>query len=79
MDRCEDQEDSVEEKFVTMKEAQEILNVSNYTMWKMVKDGRIKAYQSEVDRRRKLIRRSDLDGIMQARPIEEFQDPKIAA
>ena len=69
----------MEEQYVTMREAQEILKVSNYTMWKMVKDGRIKAYQSEVDRRRKLIRRSDLDTIMQAQPIEVSQGPKVAA
>lgn len=69
----------MEEQFVTMREAQEILRVSNYTMWKMVKEGRIKAYQSDVDRRRKLIRRSDLEAIMQARPIGECQDPKLAA
>lgn len=69
----------MEEQFVTMKEAQEILNVSNYTMWKMVRDGRVKAYQSDVDRRRKLIRRADLEDLKQARPIEDLQVPKIAA
>ncbi len=69
----------MEEQFVTMKEAQEILGISNYTMWKMVKDGRVKAYQSGVDRRRKLIRKSDLEAIKRARPIEEMQGPKIAA
>ncbi len=74
-----DQENVMEEQFVTMREAQEILNVSNYTMWKMVKEGRVPAYQSQVDRRRKLIRRSDLDTIKEARPIKETESPKRAA
>jgi excisionase family DNA binding protein len=69
----------MEDEFVTMREAQEILDVSNYTMWKMVKDGRVEAFQSGVDRRRKLIRRSDLEALKQPRPIEELQSLKMAA
>jgi excisionase family DNA binding protein len=58
------------EEFVTMREAQEILGVSNFTIWQMVKDGRLPTFRSEVDRRKKLIRRSDLDAMLAPRPID---------
>lgn len=51
--------------FVTMKEAQEILGVSNYTIWQMVKTGRLTAYRSQVDRRRKMIPREDVERLKQ--------------
>ncbi len=37
--------------YVSMREAEEILGVSNFTIWQMVRDGRRPAYQSETDRR----------------------------
>lgn len=58
------------EEYVTMREAQEILGVSNFTIWKMVKDGRLVTYQSGVDRRRKLVKRSDLEALMEVKPIK---------
>jgi excisionase family DNA binding protein len=58
------------EEFVTMREAQEILGVSNFTIWQMVKDGRLPTFRSEVDRRKKLIRRSDLDAMLAPKPID---------
>ena len=66
------------DEFVTMREAREILGVSNFTIWQMVKDGRLTAYQSGTDRRKKLIRRADLDALLQPRPIPR-EDPKKAA
>jgi excisionase family DNA binding protein len=53
----------VGEEFVTMSEAQEMLGVSNFTIWRMVKDGRLTAYPSQIDRRKKLIRRSDIEAL----------------
>jgi len=58
------------EEFVTMREAQEILGVSNFTIWQMVKDGRLPTFRSEVDRRKKLIRRSDLNTMLAPKPID---------
>lgn len=57
-------------EYVTMAQAQEILGVSGRTMWKLVKDGRLQAYTSAIDKRRKMIRRSDLDELTELRPIE---------
>lgn len=56
-------------EFVTMREAQEILGVSNFTMWQLVKRGELAAYQSATDRRKKLVRRSDLDALRAPKPI----------
>lgn len=57
-------------EYVTMAEAQKILGVSNRTIWAMVKDGRLQAYESPTDRRRKLILREDLGRFVLPRPIE---------
>ena len=65
------------DEFVPMKVAREILGVSNFTIWQMVKDGRLVAYESQTDRRKKLIRRSDLDSLM--RPGQPLDEAKKAA
>lgn len=57
-------------EYVTMKEAQEILGVSNYTMWRLVKEGELTAYQSTTDRRRKMILRSDLEKLTELHPVD---------
>lgn len=67
------------EEFVTMREAQEILGVSSFTIWRMVRDGELRAYQSGTDRRKKLIRRSDLDALAKPKPIPVGQAKKVAA
>jgi excisionase family DNA binding protein len=53
----------VDEEFVTMREAQELLGVSSFTVWRMVKDGRLPAFPSKIDRRKKLIRRADIEAL----------------
>ena len=58
------------DEFVTLGEAQEILGVSNFTIWQMVKDGRLATFRSDVDRRKKLVRRSDLDALRTPKPVE---------
>ena len=70
----------MDDEYVTMREAQKILGVSNFTMWQLVKRGDLTAYQSATDRRKKLIRRADLDALRAVRPIEVAEgDTKKAA
>jgi excisionase family DNA binding protein len=66
-------------EFVTMREAQEILGVSNFTMWRMVRDGELTAYQSATDKRKKLIRRADLEALLRPQPIPSGEAKKAAA
>ncbi|MDP9358506.1 MAG: helix-turn-helix domain-containing protein [Chloroflexota bacterium] len=67
------------DEFVSMREAQEILGVSNFTIWRMVRDGELAAYQSRTDRRKKLVRRSDLEALRQPEPITTERTKKDAA
>jgi excisionase family DNA binding protein len=60
----------MDDEYVTMREAQEILGVSNFTIWQMVKDGRLTAFRSDADRRKKLVRRGELDALLAPKPIE---------
>ena len=53
--------------FVTMREARELLGVSNYTIWRMVKEGRLRTYELPTDRRVKLVLRSDLEPLRKVR------------
>lgn len=59
--------------FVTMREAQDILGVSKFTMWRLVKDGKLTAYQSEIDRREKLVRRADLEALSRPKPLPTLE------
>ena len=67
------------DEYVTMTEAQEILGVSRFKMWQLVRDGEVATYQSTLDRRQKLIRRSDLDALRQIRPHPATRPAKKAA
>ena len=58
------------DQYVTMTEAQAILGVSRFKIWQLVKDGRLPTFQSELDRRQKLIRRNDLDALREPRELE---------
>ncbi len=66
-------------EFVSMREAQEILGVSNFTIWRMVSNGELAAYQSRTDRRKKLVRRSDLEALRQPEPLTVDDAKKDAA
>lgn len=60
----------MDDVFVTMREAAEILGVSNQKIWRLVRDGDLTAYANPRDRRYKLIRRTDLDALMEVRPLD---------
>jgi len=61
-------------EYVTMTEAQEILGVSRFKIWQLVKEGRLQTFRSDLDRREKLIRRSDLETIGQPRAETAFEE-----
>jgi excisionase family DNA binding protein len=65
--------------FVTMREAAEILGVSKFTMWRLVRDGELVAYRSGSDRREKLVRRTDVEAYKAPKPIAPGAPKKAAA
>ncbi len=71
--------ENTDEAFVTMREAQDVLGVSSFTIWRMVRDGELTAYQSRTDRRKKLIRRADLEALKQPAPMGTVGTKKAAA
>lgn len=67
----------MEDEFVTMTEAAELLGISKATMWRRVKAGEIEVYESQVDRRRKLIRKSDIKALQS--PVHLPRGKELAA
>jgi len=63
------------DEFITLQQAADDLGVSRFTMWRLIRDGELVAYQAPSDRRRKLIRRVDLEALKQPRAL----NPKLAA
>ena len=57
------------EKFLTMGEAIEYLGTSPDMMWRLVKSGRLLAFEDQLDRRKKLLRLSDLEALKRPMPM----------
>ena len=55
-------------EFLSMKEAQEYLGVSRMKMWRLVKQGIIPAYSDSLDRRKRLVRKEDIEKLRQPQP-----------
>ena len=57
---------------MTVKEAADYLGVSRFKMARLIRDGEIATFVTPLDRRRKLIRRTDLDELrVRVRPAPE--------
>lgn len=54
------------DEFLTSKEAQEFLKVSNVTLWRMAKEGKIQVYK--VNNRNRY-RRGDLESFMEGNRV----------
>lgn len=67
----------MENEFVTMAEAAEMMGISKATMWRRVKAGEIQAYESQVDRRRKLVRKRDIEAMIA--PVKLSEGKELAA
>ena len=65
----------MQDQFITLQEAEQLLEVSRYTIWRLIRDGELPAYQAPADRRRKLVRRQDVEALMRPKEL----DPKLAA
>jgi len=61
------------DEFVTLKEAKTLLGVSAYTVNQMLKDGRLTPFEIPVDRRRRYVKREEVDQLKQIRPVERSE------
>jgi excisionase family DNA binding protein len=68
MEHVSHKEDQMEE-YLTMQEAARLLGIGRQTLWRLVRAGKLQPYQSEVNRRVKLVKRTDVEELMRPRPI----------
>ena len=61
-------------EYLSLTAAAELMNVSRFTMWRLVRDGKLDVYESDRDRREKLVRRSDIEALVRPRPARAKKD-----
>jgi excisionase family DNA binding protein len=64
--------------FLTLQQAADLMRVHRITVWRLVRDGKLRMYQSETNRRVKLVKRSDVEALMRPRPIEDAEGKEAA-
>ena len=57
------------EDYLGLKEAARYLSVSRNKMYLLVREGEIPFYVSPLDKRKKLLRREDLDALKRVKPV----------
>jgi excisionase family DNA binding protein len=67
------------DKYLTLQQAAELLGVARSTLWRRIRDGELLAYRSGVDRRTRLVKRTDVEALMRPEPIGEEHEGKAAA
>jgi excisionase family DNA binding protein len=65
--------------FVTMQQAADMMGVSYWTVYRLVKAGKLQAYQLPSNRRLRLVKRADLAALMTPTPIADDEQGKAAA
>lgn len=66
------------DEYLTLQEAAELIGVSRFKLWRLVRDGKLVAHLSERDRRERLVRRGDVEELVKPRPIDLGTDAKKA-
>jgi excisionase family DNA binding protein len=66
------------EEYLTMQEAARLLGISRQTLWRLVRAGKLQTYQSEINRRVKLVKRTDVESLKRPRPIEDAEGKEAA-
>ena len=67
------------EEYLSLQEAADLMGVSRFKLWRLVREGKLAAHQSERDRREKLVRRADVEAVIRPRPIPSAPAKKAAA
>ncbi len=60
-------------EYLSLQAAADLIGVSRFKLWRLVKDGRLDTFASERDRREKLVKRSDVLALIAPRPTEPPQ------
>jgi excisionase family DNA binding protein len=72
-------ESKVTKDFMTLTAAAEALGVSRFKISRLIRDGELQAFVSPLDRRQRLVRRSDVEALKQQLVPVEIDPGKIAA
>ena len=64
--------------FLTLQQAADLMRVHRITVWRLVRDGKLRMYQSETNRRVKLVKRTDIEDLMRPRPFEVVEGKAAA-
>jgi excisionase family DNA binding protein len=64
--------------FLTLQQAADLMRVHRITVWRLVRAGKLRMYQSETNRRVKLVKRADVEALMRPRPIEDAEEKAAA-
>jgi excisionase family DNA binding protein len=56
--------------FLTLQQAADLMGVHRITVWRIVRDGKLRTYRSQANRRVKLVKRADVEALMRPRLIE---------
>jgi len=59
------------DEFLTVQEAAQLMGVSRYTIWRRIKDGKLRVYEAGIDRRVRLVKRANVMALMTPQLIEE--------
>lgn len=58
------------DEYMTLTEAADYLKVNRNRLWLLVKAGQITAFSDPLDRRKKLVRKQDVELLLEPRPKE---------
>ena len=59
-----------EEEYLGLSDAAKYLGVSRVTVWRLVREGSLAVYQTGASKRKKLVRKSDLEGLRRPRRVK---------
>jgi excisionase family DNA binding protein len=66
-------------EFLDVEQAAELLGVTRFTISRLIRAGELTTYVSPLNRRKKLLRREDVEALRQPVPVEPEGTKKAAA
>ena len=66
-------------EFVDVEEAAQLLGVTRFTISRLIRAGELTTFVSPLNRRKKLLRREDVEALRQPVPLDPERTKKAAA